>query len=81
MSMVPQMKCPKCGAAMEEGYVFSTGHVICWTKYKSGYLKKYDTLLRGFLKAPKTEAYRCQNCKIVLFSYEEDKKKEEKAEE
>jgi len=62
---------------MEKGYVTGGGPAIFWSEEK----KKRTTLgaeiiVGGRIKRTfaNAKAYRCLNCKIVLFSYKEEEK-------
>ena len=68
--------CPVCGDKMEKGYVSATPDVY-WSKKKvtlKFWRTRWEALLRGHFYGTmvNAEAYRCPNCKIVTFSYDED---------
>ena len=71
MPSLPE-NCSICGKKMEKGYV--TGDTgIFWSKEKKKIsLWGAEVLVGGRVKMTfaNAEAYRCPNCKIVLFSYE-----------
>ena len=65
------MKCPKCGALLEKGYIHAPRGIVWdiekhyWTVLFSG-----EVLLSPFaLTMPKKQAFRCPKCKLVLFAY------------
>ena len=62
--------CPACGRKMEKGYIF-TGMRIWWNKEKPGLLthEKEEALVESIWSGTRIEAYRCPDCKIVVFSY------------
>lgn len=62
-------KCPECGTKMEQGYVIS--EAVFWSKEKHTQwaLGQERIIPRGFWALPNVEAYRCMNCKLVLFHY------------
>ena len=80
MPKLPE-NCPIRGNKMEKGYVNSGSEGIFWTKEKHTQRVPLDveTLIGhrflGFSIA-NVEANRCPNCKLVLFSYGEEKKNE-----
>lgn len=77
-------KCPECGSPLESGYVLVPSFGICWTldpdaKWVFG--SKMEKLHKdswGFNKLSKDKlpAKRCSNCKLVVFRYTEEPKKE-----
>jgi len=69
--------CPICDQKMEKGYVNSGSAGIFWTKKKhKGRLPLDAETLVGSrifsFSGGIAEAYRCPNCRIVLFSYEKE---------
>ena len=71
LSKVPE-KCPVCGEKMEKGYVASPIPAINWSKEKKDWnLWGSENLIRGKYQLGNAcaEAYRCPNCRIVIFNY------------
>ena len=69
--------CPACGNKMEKGYVSATPDVY-WSKNKvtmKFWRAHWQALLKGHFYGimVNAEAYRCPNCKIVIFSYDENR--------
>lgn len=69
--------CPRCGKKMERGYI-TAAQLIYWSKEKtSRWIRAGDEHLVGSRwSGTCSEAYRCPNCKIVLFSYGKETGKE-----
>ncbi len=62
---------------MEKGYVSATPNVY-WSEEKVTWRfwrARWEALLGGHFYGMRAnaEAYRCPNCKIVIFSYDEDR--------
>ena len=76
LSKLPK-DCPVCGAKMEKGYVSASPDVywsekrVTWRFWRT----RWEPLLGGrfakWIQPVNAEAYRCPNCKVVLFSYDE----------
>jgi hypothetical protein len=70
------VSCPGCGRDMEMGHIFSSRE-IAWTKDGKSRiapgLYESETLIGGSwgVKVKKKVAYRCEDCNIVLFEYEQ----------
>jgi len=71
--------CPVCEEKMEKGYV-SASPGIYWSKRKTAFKRifkgqRWEALLKGrfamWIAPVNAEAYRCPNCKIVIFTYDE----------
>jgi len=71
--------CPICGGKMKKGYLYGRSD-FQWSIKKKRSTDGMETITHGasFFRAAHTEAYRCYNCKMVLFFYGEDKPREEK---
>lgn len=68
--------CPICGRKMEKGNVTCPASAINWSSERKSWTQSdTEILARGRFKLgfANAEAYRCPNCKIVLFSYEKEK--------
>lgn len=72
-------KCPKCGGGMEKGYVASK--MVAWSDKKIGNLSlkglwSGQLIISGGYPYPiqNVEAYRCTECKLVIFEYEKEVK-------
>jgi Domain of unknown function (DUF6487) len=64
--------CPRCGALMEAGWVFSQG--LRWSTEKMGLLKEGENLFHhdpGFRAGPNRTATRCAACCLVMVNYED----------
>lgn len=75
MGSLRNLKCPGCGREMEKGYIFSTRE-IAWTEDGKSRivpgLYQHETLVNSLgFKVEKAEACRCEECRIVLFEYDE----------
>jgi len=91
LSKLPE-NCPVCGEKMEKGYVVSPASAIHWSneekwlalKSKNSWRIKDSEIIVGsgfhviwnVNDMSQSKGYRCPNCKIVLFSYGEEKQKE-----
>ena len=73
--------CPVCEEKMEKGYV-SASPGIYWSKRKITFKRffkglRWEALLKvplaGWIMSVNAEGYRCPNCKIVIFSYDEER--------
>jgi ssDNA-binding Zn-finger/Zn-ribbon topoisomerase 1 len=66
-------KCPECGAEMEKGYIIT--QAIRWSKEKhTQWALGTELIVSWQLSAiPNVEAYRCTNCKLVLFHYQKSR--------
>lgn len=65
------LKCHKCGDEVQQGYIFSPRR-ICWSE--SGDSVFFDDgnevlINDSVFKIGKVPAYRCEKCKLVIFSY------------
>jgi len=66
------INCPECNRTMEEGYIPSVGG-ISWRDIDES--MGIPTILSGlpgtiyWLKRPKLHAFRCRECKVVLFKH------------
>jgi predicted RNA-binding Zn-ribbon protein involved in translation (DUF1610 family) len=76
LSKLPE-NCPACGEKMVKGYI-STGQQIGWSNKKPGpvVLRGEEIIVGSLWSGTRAEAFRCPNCKIVLFSYGEETEKE-----
>jgi rubredoxin len=79
------LKCPECGQEMESGYInlwSPAGRAIVAYVFMSwkDYTKEHKEAIKG--KAGLAwanmdiEAYRCQSCQYIVFSYEKKEKHE-----
>jgi len=91
MPKLPE-NCPICGEKMEKGYVVCPESGVLWSKEKEWLALKSRKAMRikdaeiivgrrfraiwNVNDMSQSEAYKCPNCKIVLFSYGEEKEKE-----
>ncbi len=69
--MSEDLKCPKCGALFEKGYIQAPSGVY-WDNQKHSWTTQLsEDLIDNDLAItiPNKEAFRCQNCKLVLFTY------------
>jgi len=75
--MVAIENCPLCGAKMKKGYI-STAQRVGWSNKKPSpvVLRGEEILVGSYWSGTCVEAYRCPDCKIVLFSYEKKMKKQ-----
>jgi rubredoxin len=83
---VQLLKCPKCGQEMESGYLnvqalpgpraISAGVSVYWIDYMKSHEKKISGKFSLLLANIDIEAYRCQNCQYIVFSYEKKEKRE-----
>ena len=66
--------CPRCGSKMEKGFI-GVWRGIFWSKEKHTTIWKLpfgnDMIFRASLKNPMIEAYRCKQCKLIIFRYGE----------
>jgi uncharacterized Zn finger protein (UPF0148 family) len=75
MGRLDNLSCPICGREIERGYIFSTRE-IAWTEDGKSRLipslYPHETLVHSLgLKVEKATAYRCDQCRIVLFQYDD----------
>lgn len=72
MKKLNNASCPKCEQQMKNGYVYSTRQIFWSTDGKSRIFDfQGETLVElPLLKSKKVPAYRCEDCKIVIFQYE-----------
>lgn len=75
MRMLDKLYCPKCGEEMKKGYIYSPRQII-WTEKGKSKIFDYDfdseTLVGvSVFKWKKVAAYRCKDCKIATFEYDE----------
>lgn len=71
------VKCPKCNKEMEKGYI-GTPRYISWLKDKNELITTGKTLVHDVFwrwEKNKMEARKCEECKIVMFSYPEINRK------
>jgi len=73
------MKCPKCDKEMSEGYLrVSSGHgcgVLEWRKNKSLFSfrdPEHFTIMSSSFFSEYVTAFRCESCKQITFSYDEE---------
>jgi predicted RNA-binding Zn-ribbon protein involved in translation (DUF1610 family) len=66
--------CPLCGSKMEKGFI-GVSREIFWSDKKRTIVWKLpfgnDVIVRADWTAAMREAYRCENCKLVIFRYGE----------
>jgi hypothetical protein len=65
--------CPKCGGAMERGYITGQATRLRWCEKpntKTIFAGKPLRKKRTFWSAPTIEAVRCKRCKIGMFTYD-----------
>ncbi len=68
-----QLNCPECGTGMSEGYIPVTGGITWRGKSESTGIPTIMSGLPGtvfWFKRPKLHAFRCYNCKNVVFKHE-----------
>jgi len=79
------MKCDKCGQEMEFGYLnafssASTGFASSVSLHWLDYTKEYrERIAHKVSLSPANidmEAYRCQKCQLIVFSYAKQQKRE-----
>ncbi|MBP2243171.1 hypothetical protein J2Z40_003759 [Cytobacillus eiseniae] len=66
------VKCPNCKEEGKQGYIYST-HRISWSESGDSVFIDYgnEVLIdQSLFKISKTPAYRCEQCKLVIFSYD-----------
>jgi hypothetical protein len=66
------IECPKCSNEVMEGYIYSARR-ICWSESSdSVFFDIGNEVLvdKAEVKIGKIPAYRCETCKLVIFSYE-----------
>ncbi|HVY54404.1 MAG TPA: PF20097 family protein [Thermodesulfobacteriota bacterium] len=66
------LACPRCGAQMREGYMPTVGGVSWRDREDPIGIPTMFTGLEGtvfWIKRPALHAYRCENCRIILFKY------------
>jgi Domain of unknown function (DUF6487) len=71
-SMKDTVKCPKCSNEVMEGYIYSARR-ICWSESSDSVFFDFgnEVLIdKAEVKIGKIPAYRCEVCKLVIFSYE-----------
>ena len=65
------MKCPKCSAETESGFI-QAGHMMIWTpqKHKLSLTPRNDgkdiVLGRDYIGMPSIEAYCCRKCGFIM---------------
>ena len=75
--------CPKCGGALEQGYLLGKQNRIRWSVSPKGMTIFHGVPLikleKGFWRnsrwwfyAPSIPAKRCEQCRLVIFSYNND---------
>jgi len=82
--MDPIENCPKCGSKMEKGYIitfrmasrdeYHGNDSIIWKEKRPGLMMTElgFRLLPTRIYESYSEAYRCQNCKLILLHYGEE---------
>jgi hypothetical protein len=68
--MSEDLKCPKCGAVLEKGYL-QAPKGLYWDNKKHNWSTFSSEEILDYLSItiPNKEASRCQNCKLVVFTY------------
>jgi len=70
---VPETACPKCGKAMQSGFVASKATRLRWVdnpNTKTIFAGEQLTIPFSWWSAPSYEALRCAECGLVLMSYD-----------
>jgi hypothetical protein len=69
MSVSEVKKCPECSREMEKGYIIS--EAIRWSneKHELWACGQEFVVPWQFWTLPNVKAYRCTNCRLVLFNY------------
>lgn len=70
--MKDTVRCPKCSNEVKQGYIISSRR-ISWSESGDSVLMDYgnEILINdAFFKIGKIPAYRCEICKLVIFTYE-----------
>jgi len=77
MNMRALENCPLCGSKVEEGFLYGRSP-FQWSKERRRFTDGMENIVSGpySLGATSVKAYRCNNCKMVLFFYEENKSEE-----
>lgn len=66
------VKCPKCSNEVMQGYIYSARR-ICWSESGDSVFFDFGNEVlvdKAEIKIGKIPAYRCEMCKLVIFSYE-----------
>ncbi len=68
-----RMDCPKCGRAMENGHLRTTGRIY-WRAWENhSWLLSGSEALPGtgpgFVGGNRIGAFRCEHCELVIFQY------------
>ena len=67
-----EVNCPECGKIMKEGYIPSVGGISWRDREESTGIPTILSGLPGtiyWLKRPKLHAFRCRECKVVVFKH------------
>jgi uncharacterized protein DUF6487 len=85
------ISCPKCGGGLQQGFILGKHNRIRWSTSPKGMTIFHGVPLikleKGFWRkcnwwayAPSITAKRCQECKIVIFQYNNEQKENPKNE-
>jgi hypothetical protein len=68
--MSEELKCPSCGQPMKKGFI-QAPEGLFWDKEKHNWeiLSSEQLINHIALRIPNKEAFRCENCKLVVFRY------------
>jgi predicted RNA-binding Zn-ribbon protein involved in translation (DUF1610 family) len=70
---LPVANCPKCGRAMESGFIASKQTRLRWVQSKKTqtiFAGEQLTIQFNLWSAPTYEAYRCDECGLALLNYD-----------
>ena len=70
---IAALNCPKCGSALEKGYIAGHWVRLRWTlqaRTKTIFAGEPLRARRAWWNAPTLEAARCKRCKLGLFTYD-----------
>ena len=91
MEKIQPPGCPKCGGELRPGYVLGKHNRIRWSVSSKGVTIFHGVPLiklkkniwsnwRNWLYAPNIPAKRCENCKLVIFTYDNEETENPKKE-
>ncbi|MAE66338.1 MAG: hypothetical protein CMJ18_18870 [Phycisphaeraceae bacterium] len=66
------MKCPECGAPMQNGFIPAGGGISWFDRLSADQVIGFAKSLPGtsaWFRRARLEAYRCTRCRLVTFRY------------
>jgi hypothetical protein len=72
MNMNEIVKCPKCSGELEKG-VIQASYIVFWNK--ADVEEDLTSQWRAGKNAIESEAWRCNNCQLIVFYYGKNAKK------